>query len=119
MLAIVQQVGSPERIYWLRAVPDNASPFGPWINPNQFAGFMEMMSPLALSLFLFYRPRLHGRESLREKVVNFFTMPGSNLYLFLGCAATLMVRPSPRRAGGTAARARPGPAPGGGRSGRR
>ncbi|MFN2355839.1 MAG: O-antigen ligase family protein [Desulfopila sp.] len=90
LLAIVQQVGSPDKIYWLRAVPDNASPFGPWINPNQFAGFMEMMSPLALGLFLFYRPRVHGRESLREKIVSFFTMPGSNLYLFLGCAATLM-----------------------------
>ncbi|GAB6190489.1 O-antigen ligase family protein [Desulfocastanea catecholica] len=90
LLAIVQQMGSPEKIYWLRAVPDNASPFGPWINPNQFAGFMEMISPLALALFLFYRPRVHGRESLREKVVGFFTMPGSNLYLFLGCAATLM-----------------------------
>ncbi len=90
LLAIVQQVGSPDKIYWVRAVPDNASPFGPWINPNQFAGFMEMMSPLALGLFLFYRPRVHGRESLRVKVVSFFTMPGSNLYLFLGCAATLM-----------------------------
>jgi O-antigen ligase/tetratricopeptide (TPR) repeat protein len=90
LLAIVQQVGSPEKIFWLRAVPENASPFGPWINPNQFAGFMEMMSPLALGLFLFYRPRVYGRESLREKIVSFFTMPGSNLYLFLGCAATLM-----------------------------
>lgn len=90
LLAIVQQVGSPDKIYWLRAVPDNSSPFGPWINPNQFAGFMEMTSPLALGLFLFYRPRMRGRESLREKLVSFFTMPGSNLYLFLGCAATLM-----------------------------
>ncbi len=90
LLAIVQEVGSPDKIYWLRAVPDNASPFGPWINPNQFAGFMEMMSPLALGLFLFYKPRVHSDETLREKIVSFFTLPGSNLYLFLGFAAGLM-----------------------------
>lgn len=90
LLAIVQKVGSPDKIYWLRAVPDNASPFGPWINPNQFAGFMEMMSPLALGLFLFYKPRVRSDETLREKIVSFFSMPGSSLYLFLGCAATLM-----------------------------
>jgi O-antigen ligase len=91
LLAIVQQVGSPDKIYWFRSVPNNASPFGPWINPNQFAGYMEMMSPLTLGLFLFYRPRAHAELSLREKVVNFFAMPGSNLYLFFGSAATLMV----------------------------
>ena len=90
MLAIVQQVDSPDRIFWLRTVPDNSSPFGPWINPNQFAGYMEMMAPLALGLFLFYRPRMHPDETLRGKIVNFFTMPGSSRYLFLGCAATLM-----------------------------
>lgn len=90
LLAIIQQVDSPDKIYWFRTVPQNASPFGPWINPNQFAGFMEMMSPLALGLFLFYRPRVPLDLTLREKVVNFFTMPGSNLYLFLGSAAILM-----------------------------
>jgi O-antigen ligase len=90
LLAIIQQVDSPDKIYWFRAVPQNASPFGPWINPNQFAGFMEMMSPLALGLFLFYRPRVPLDLTLREKAVNFFTMPGSNLYLFLGSAAILM-----------------------------
>lgn len=90
LLAIIQQVDSPDKIYWFRTVPQNASPFGPWINPNQFAGFMEMMSPLALGLFLFYRPRVPLDLTLREKLVNFFTMPGSNLYLFLGSAAVLM-----------------------------
>jgi tetratricopeptide (TPR) repeat protein len=90
LLAIIQQADSPEKIYWFRAVPQNASPFGPWINPNQFAGYMEMMSPLALGLFLFYRPRVRQDLTLREKVVNFFTMPGSSLYLFLGSAAILM-----------------------------
>ncbi|MCP4295762.1 MAG: O-antigen ligase family protein, partial [Proteobacteria bacterium] len=90
LLAIIQQVSSPDKIYWFRAVPENAAPFGPWVNPNQFAGFMEMMSPLALGLFLFYKPRVSFDQTIRERIVNFFSMPGSHLYLFLGFAATLM-----------------------------
>lgn len=89
-LAILQKVGSPDKIYWIRNVPDNASPFGPWINPNQFAGYMEMMAPLALGLFLFYRPRLVGEESLRSKVVAIFTLPSTNVYMLIGFASCLM-----------------------------
>ncbi len=90
MLAIVQQVGSPDKIYWIRTVPENASPFGPWVNPNQFAGFMEMMSPLALGLFLFYKPRVRSDETSRARIVGFFTMPGSNRHIFLGFSAILI-----------------------------
>ncbi|WP_457578089.1 O-antigen ligase family protein [Desulfomarina sp.] len=91
LLALIQNVGSPDKIYWLRKVPANASPFGPWINPNQFAGYMELVSPLAFGLFLFYRPRVRGHESFREKFVTFFTIPRIHLYLFLWFAASLMV----------------------------
>lgn len=91
LLALIQNVGSPDRIYWLRKVPANANPFGPWINPNQFAGFMELVSPLAFGLFLFYRPRVRSSESFREKFVTFFTIPRIHLYLFLWFGAVLMV----------------------------
>lgn len=89
-LAIVQAVGSPDLIYWFRQVPDNASPFGPWINPNQFAGYIELMCPLAFGLFLFYKPRVRGDESWREKFVSFFTVPGIHWHLFLGFGTVLM-----------------------------
>lgn len=90
LLAIIQRVGSPDKIYWFRTVPENASPYGPWINPNQFAGFMEMLCPIALGLFLFFRPRFQPGETLRYKIVHFFSMPSSNLHMFLGFAASLM-----------------------------
>jgi O-antigen ligase len=91
LLAVIQNVGSPHRIYWLRDVPANSNPFGPWINPNQFAGYMELVSPLAFGLFLFYRPRVRGNESFREKFVTFFTVPRVHLYLFLWTGAVLMI----------------------------
>lgn len=90
-LAIVQDVSSPDKIFWFREVPANAHPFGPWINPNQFAAYIELISPLALGLFLFYKPRIRSEESWREKVVSFFSQPESNLYFYYGFASTLLV----------------------------
>jgi len=90
-LAIVQAVGSPDKIYWIREVPHNAKPFGPWINPNQFAGYMELICPLAFGLFLFYKPRVREDESFRQKFVSFFTVSGFHFHLFLGFATVLMV----------------------------
>lgn len=90
-LAIIQDVTSHNEIYWFRSVPVNSAPFGPWINPNQFSGYMELVSPLALALFLFYRPRLKGDETLREKFVSFFSMPGIHFHLFIGFGLVLMV----------------------------
>ena len=90
-LAIVQNVSSPDKIYWMRRVPENAQPFGPWVNPNQFAGYIELLCPLAFALFLFYKPRVSGYESLREKFVSFFTVPGIHFHFFLGFGMVLMV----------------------------
>lgn len=90
-VAIVQDVSSPEKIFWFREVPENAHPFGPWINPNQFAGYMELISPVALGVFLFYKPRIRPDESWREKMVSLFSQPESNLYFYYGFASVLLV----------------------------
>ncbi len=91
LLAILQNFSSPGKIYWFRAVPENAHPFGPWINPNQFSGYIEMLSPLALALFLFYKPRIASDATWRERLVNMFTRPASNRYFYYGFGATLLV----------------------------
>ncbi len=90
VLAIIQRVGSPDLIYWFRSVPLNASPFGPWVNPNQYAGFMELVIPLALAVFIYYKPRVKRDATVRTKILDFFTMPGANLHLLVGLAAVTM-----------------------------
>jgi O-antigen ligase/tetratricopeptide (TPR) repeat protein len=89
--AILQDVSSPDKIFWFRPIPANSHPFGPWINPNQFAGYIEMISPLSLALFLFYRPRVRSTETWREKIVSFFTQPESNRYFFYAFGTILLV----------------------------
>ena len=87
--AILQKLTSPDAIYWLRSAP-SSTPIGPWVYSNHFAGFMEMLFPLVVALFLFYRPRVHYEKNMRERFVALLTMPGSNRYLLLGTGAVLM-----------------------------
>lgn len=87
--AILQQFSSDGRIYWFRPAP-GGSPGGPWININQYAAFIEALCPLALALFLFYRPPISADMSWRERFVSFFSSARSNLHLFLGFAFILL-----------------------------
>jgi O-antigen ligase len=52
LLAIVQYFTFNGKLYWFRALPPDVMPFGPFVNPNHFAGFVELVSPLGLAMLL-------------------------------------------------------------------
>jgi O-antigen ligase len=51
MFGLMQHFVNPSTIFWLRE-PKQASPFGPYINRHQFAGYMELAMGLPLGLLL-------------------------------------------------------------------
>ncbi len=51
LFSMMQHFLNPRQIYWLRE-PDQAEPFGPFINRHHFAGYMELMVALPLGLLL-------------------------------------------------------------------
>jgi len=53
LFGIVQHFTFNGKIYWAVALPAGASPFGPFVNPNHFAGFVELVAPLGLALLFF------------------------------------------------------------------
>ena len=87
--AIVQKITSPHAIYWFRTSSQANFPMGPWVYTNHFAGFMAMLFPIILALFLYYRPTYEDQEPLRLKITALFTMPGTNRYLLFGFGAIL------------------------------
>jgi O-antigen ligase/tetratricopeptide (TPR) repeat protein len=88
-LGILQHILSGDRIFWLREIPDDASPFGPFVNRNHYAGLMEMVFPLGLGLLLFYGPR-SGDGSLHRKISDIFSHERSgNHILMLFCAVLI------------------------------
>ncbi len=84
IVAIMQKFSSPDKIYWLRSVPVNAAPMGPWVYRSQFCGYVEIVAPLVIALALYYRPIIKFDESWRKKIAAFFSKAGGNLYILLG-----------------------------------
>jgi len=86
---IIQHLISNNKIYWFRELTQGGVPFGPYVNRNHYAGFMEMLFPLVIGLFLFYKPHV-SYTSLREKLVELFNLEKTNVYLLLGLSAVLI-----------------------------
>ncbi len=53
VLAIIQYFTSSREIYWSEALKSDGEPFGPYVNRNHFAGFVELTLPLGLALMAF------------------------------------------------------------------
>ncbi|MBN4068614.1 lipid A core--O-antigen ligase, partial [Desulfotalea psychrophila] len=88
-IAILQKFTSPDLIYWFRSAP--SSPVGPWVYRNHYAGFMELLFPLVLALFFYYRPKFTTQQSFRSKAVAILSSPGSNIQFFLGFSVVLIL----------------------------
>ena len=48
LFAILQHLTSNGKLYWFREMRSGGLPFGPYVNRNHFAGFAELVLPLAL-----------------------------------------------------------------------
>ncbi|MFN0111149.1 MAG: O-antigen ligase family protein [Blastocatellia bacterium] len=50
--SLIQYFTWNEKFYWLRAVESSISSFGPFVNRNHFAGYMELLLPWPVALML-------------------------------------------------------------------
>ncbi|MGH9710250.1 MAG: O-antigen ligase family protein [Candidatus Acidiferrales bacterium] len=53
VFGIAQNFTSHYVLYWYRPLTSGGNPFGPYVNRNDFAGLMELLAPIGLSLMLF------------------------------------------------------------------
>jgi O-antigen ligase len=61
LFAILQHLTSNGKLYWLREISSGGMPFGPYVNRNHFAGFVELVVPLALIPLVLGRVRRERR----------------------------------------------------------
>ena len=80
-LGILQHLTFNGKLYWFREMRYGGIPFGPYVNRNHFAGFAELMLPMALVPLLLGRVR---RERLF--IVGMLLMPRLKLEKALGAA---------------------------------
>ncbi|TAN40912.1 MAG: hypothetical protein EPN25_06160 [Nitrospirae bacterium] len=89
LLSIMQSLFSNDRIFWFRKLTFGGSPFGPFVNRNHYAGFMGMLFPIGLGLFLYYKPRV-SYASLRQRLYELFSKRRTNLHILAGLCVVLM-----------------------------
>jgi O-antigen ligase len=53
LLAIMQHFTSKQEIYWMHRFRTDVEPFGPYVNRDDFAGFVELTLPVGVALILF------------------------------------------------------------------
>ena len=65
LFAIVQHFTFNGKLYWFVSVPDEAAPFGPFVNTNHFAGFVGVnRASRSRASFCFRRGGKHGSVSI-------------------------------------------------------
>lgn len=53
VFSMIQSFSWNGKLYWIREVPENAVPWGPFVDRNHYAALMELLTPLAVVLALF------------------------------------------------------------------
>ena len=62
--AVIQDLSANGRIYWLRLPRSGGWIYGPYVNHNHYAGLMEMLFPIALTMSLSRRVERGPRIAL-------------------------------------------------------
>lgn len=52
LFGIMQHFTSGNEIYWMQSLRTDVKPFGPYVNRNDFAGFVELTLPIGLALII-------------------------------------------------------------------
>jgi O-antigen ligase len=69
LFGIVQYFTWNGKLYWVRTLHNGGMPFGPFVNRNDFAGFVELILPLGLALLI-----LDGERRERRLLVALFAV---------------------------------------------
>ena len=88
IVAILQHFTAEGKIYWFREFA-RGTHFGPYVNRNHYAGFMEIVTPLVVVLAFYLKPIVIA-DTLKERIVSFFDHPNIHRYLGFSFGALIM-----------------------------
>ncbi len=87
--SILQLYLTKDMALWIRHTPINSMVMGSYANHNHYAGLMEMIFPVVLGMFLYYRPRIKGK-SLFHGITQMFNQEKANIHILMGFSAILI-----------------------------
>ncbi len=86
LFGIIQHFSGNGKLYWVRELTRGGSLFGPYVNRNHFAGYMEMVIPLTIGYIVANRRPISDRTgSWRSRLLHWGTPQASrSLLAFFG-----------------------------------
>ncbi len=87
--SILQLYLAKDMALWIRYTPINSMVMGSYANHNHYAGLMEMIFPIVLGMFLYYRPKIQG-TSLFRSITEMLSQEKANIHILMGFAAILI-----------------------------
>ncbi len=88
--SILQFYLTKDMALWFRYCPVNSIVVGPYVNHNHYAGLMEMIFPIVLGLFLYYRPRIDNTSFIKG-IVEILGQEKANIHILIGASAILVI----------------------------
>ena len=86
VFTIIQKYSLNGKIYWIRETAQGGEPFGPYVNRNHFAGYMEIPLPLTIGYILAQSPLRTDRLGIRERLLLWTSQHTSQSVLLLFAA---------------------------------
>lgn len=76
VVAVAMKIAGNGKLFWVFTMPEGANFFGPYINKNHFAGYMEMAAPVGLGFYLYTVSKMKGMPAragtpLQKKIAVF------------------------------------------------
>lgn len=86
LFGIIQHFAGNGKLYWVRELTQGGSLFGPYVNHNHFAGYMEMVIPLTIGYIVANRrPTSDSSGNWRSRLLHWGTPQASrSLLAFFG-----------------------------------
>lgn len=82
LFGIIQHFIGNGKLYWIRELTQGGSLFGPYVNRNHFAGYMEMVIPVTIGYIVANRRQISdGAGDWRSRLLHWGTPQASRLLL--------------------------------------
>jgi len=95
VFGIVQKYSYKERVYWFDLPVAGIAPFGPFINRNNFSGYINMIIPLALGAFLsdasLSKKAIYGISAWIMVLALFLSSSRAGLLIFISVLLCMIV----------------------------
>ena len=93
VFGLIQRFTWNGKVYWFRDLTHGGSPFGPFVNKNNFAGYINLIIPVSLGMVMAERDKgkklILGFMTVVMAAALFLSLSRGGMFAFLGAMASM------------------------------